>query len=398
MVPILIIAAIVVAVIVIWFKTQSSYDRKVDDVKNLFLSEVEEFTPLINQRLEVRTDGKKVKAWNEQHKVDYIINHNKDQAIRALLLYDNLVEWWNDKADAVIKRVILKGNNIASQMSFCGNSFRKRIEHDIHYLASNYNPSEIKFSLRTFTVYSNTRHYNPNTGDWWYDDSPDKSTFTKILTPREVLERVQILAQYNFELTEYQYNVINQRKLMTEELRKQIIARDNGICQICKKVCAHYEIEIDHIQPISKGGKTTPSNLQVLCSKCNRKKSNKWLEDIASTITTAKPKAPIRGETKVEDPQWAAFTKKYNKIKYNDLRPKVNGAQVGDKVKFRFVEYDDEMMLRIIEDGAKVNNDTVSASAPIGAALLGQAKGDIIDVKTPSGIETIQIVEVYKKQ
>ncbi len=28
-------------------------------------------------------------------------------------------------------------------------------------------------------------------------------------------------------------------------------------------------IHIDHIVPVSKGGKTVPSNLQVLCAKCN---------------------------------------------------------------------------------------------------------------------------------
>ena len=34
-------------------------------------------------------------------------------------------------------------------------------------------------------------------------------------------------------------------------------------------------LHIDHIVPVSKGGKTVPSNLQVLCSKCNGNKSNK---------------------------------------------------------------------------------------------------------------------------
>ena len=34
-------------------------------------------------------------------------------------------------------------------------------------------------------------------------------------------------------------------------------------------------LHIDHIVPIAKGGKTVKSNLQVLCSKCNGKKSSK---------------------------------------------------------------------------------------------------------------------------
>ncbi|MBR5502670.1 MAG: HNH endonuclease, partial [Oscillospiraceae bacterium] len=34
-------------------------------------------------------------------------------------------------------------------------------------------------------------------------------------------------------------------------------------------------LEIDHIIPVSKGGVTEEGNLQTLCWKCNRAKSNK---------------------------------------------------------------------------------------------------------------------------
>ncbi len=36
--------------------------------------------------------------------------------------------------------------------------------------------------------------------------------------------------------------------------------------------------QIDHIIPVSKGGKTTLSNLQVLCANCNREKSDKIIK------------------------------------------------------------------------------------------------------------------------
>ena len=65
---------------------------------------------------------------------------------------------------------------------------------------------------------------------------------------------------------------------MTKELREKILKRDNYKCQICglsRKQEPHLLLEVDHIIPISKGGKTVESNLQTLCWSCNRSKSNK---------------------------------------------------------------------------------------------------------------------------
>ena len=91
-----------------------------------------------------------------------------------------------------------------------------------------------------------------------------------------LLSRNMRLKTINYECTLKEYNSKNQRKLLTKELRRQIIIRDNYTCQICGKYMPdEVGLHVDHIVPISKGGKTIPSNLQVLCSKCNGSKSNK---------------------------------------------------------------------------------------------------------------------------
>ena len=89
-------------------------------------------------------------------------------------------------------------------------------------------------------------------------------------------QRYDQLAEIEFACTLAEYNSKEQRKLMTSELREEIARRDNYTCQICGKYMPDgVGLHIDHIVPIKKGGKTVPSNLQVLCSKCNGKKSSK---------------------------------------------------------------------------------------------------------------------------
>lgn len=89
----------------------------------------------------------------------------------------------------------------------------------------------------------------------------------------ELRKRRDKLADIGFETTLRRYHSKSQRKLMTPELRRQIAERDDYTCQICgKRMRDGVGLQIDHIVPVAKGGKTVPSNLQVLCSKCNARK------------------------------------------------------------------------------------------------------------------------------
>lgn len=69
-----------------------------------------------------------------------------------------------------------------------------------------------------------------------------------------------------------------QRSIMTNDLREAIKKRDNYTCCECGNSVykePNLLLEVDHIIPVSKGGKTEASNLQTLCWRCNRSKGDK---------------------------------------------------------------------------------------------------------------------------
>ena len=98
--------------------------------------------------------------------------------------------------------------------------------------------------------------------------------FTVPMTEENIAQLIRILES---KLTASAF-AKEQRTLMTKKLRESIKARDNFTCCNCGN-STHVEpnllLEIDHIIPVSKGGRTEEDNLQTLCWKCNRSKGDK---------------------------------------------------------------------------------------------------------------------------
>lgn len=101
-----------------------------------------------------------------------------------------------------------------------------------------------------------------------------KRSFTVPMTEETIVELIKMLES---KLTAIAF-AKEQRTLMTKKMREFIKKRDNYTCRICGN-STHVEpnllLEIDHIIPVSKGGRTVEDNLQTLCWKCNRSKSDK---------------------------------------------------------------------------------------------------------------------------
>jgi hypothetical protein len=75
------------------------------------------------------------------------------------------------------------------------------------------------------------------------------------------------------QISETRAWAIRERAKVTPRLRFTILQRDGFKCQICNASKQDgVVLEVDHIIPISKGGKTEESNLLTLCMPCNRGK------------------------------------------------------------------------------------------------------------------------------
>ena len=67
-----------------------------------------------------------------------------------------------------------------------------------------------------------------------------------------------------------------ERGKVSNKMRFAIYKRDGYRCKICGRSQGVTSLEIDHIKPIAKGGKTTYDNLQTLCTYCNKEKGDKY--------------------------------------------------------------------------------------------------------------------------
>jgi hypothetical protein len=69
----------------------------------------------------------------------------------------------------------------------------------------------------------------------------------------------------------FSVSCFSQSRYISDTTKKIVFTRDGGACQCCG---GSQSLEYDHITPYSCGGTSVVSNIQLLCLKCNRSKSN----------------------------------------------------------------------------------------------------------------------------
>jgi transcription elongation factor GreA len=67
----------------------------------------------------------------------------------------------------------------------------------------------------------------------------------------------------------------------------------------------------------------------------------------------------------------------------------------GTTVELANVETDEQVTYQIVgEDEANIKLGKISVGAPIARAIIGKEEGDVVAIKTPSGVIEYEIVEV----
>ena len=109
----------------------------------------------------------------------------------------------------------------------------------------------------------------------YYESPKQVNTYTKTI---HADYHALVIAHSESSRREAAQIAVRQERLkMSAGLRYQVLQRDQFRCQICGATKEDgVKLHVDHILPVSKGGKTELSNLRTLCDRCNLGKSDSY--------------------------------------------------------------------------------------------------------------------------
>ncbi len=90
-----------------------------------------------------------------------------------------------------------------------------------------------------------------------------------------------------------------------------------------------------------------------------------------------------------------------NKIRYariiDESEIDTKSVQVGNKVKILDMEYDEELEYTIVgSTEVDLSQNKISNESPIGSALLGAKKNQVVEAQTPGGVAKYKVLAIKK--
>jgi 5-methylcytosine-specific restriction endonuclease McrA len=170
------------------------------------------------------------------------------------------------------------------------------------------------------TRYRKPRFLNRRRRDGWLPPSL-KSRLANILTWVERLRRVCPITALSQELIKFDTQALEnpeisgveyqQGTLAGYEVREYLLEKWGRKCAYCGK--KNVPLQVEHIDPKSRGGTDRVSNLTLACDPCNDRKGNRPVEEfleskpdvLARLLTQAR--APLRDAAAVNATRWELF-------------------------------------------------------------------------------------------
>lgn len=77
---------------------------------------------------------------------------------------------------------------------------------------------------------------------------------------------------------------MEKRRALSPDVREFIYERDGGRCYYCEQPVSPFRCQVDHIQPLSRGGSSEIENLALACTECNVRKAARTPEEWAEAL------------------------------------------------------------------------------------------------------------------
>lgn len=144
----------------------------------------------------------------------------------------------------------------------CGKSFTKRKDH----------LKQVNYCSQECAAKSRRRN------SIWSETSPDREARRRYFRKYDAVNRAKVNALHARWAREHR-DVRNRLQLLrraagklTQREFEYLWKASKGKCACCSSTD---RLQVDHIVPVSKGGRTELANLQILCKKCNVSKGNR---------------------------------------------------------------------------------------------------------------------------
>jgi 5-methylcytosine-specific restriction endonuclease McrA len=166
------------------------------------------------------------------------------------------------------------------------------------------------------TRYRKPRFNNRRRPEGWLAPSLEHRVLT-VLTWTRRLRKLCPVASISMELAKFDIQKMEhpeisgieyqQGELHGYEVREYLLEKWRRACAYCG--AQHVPLEIDHIDPKSRGGSNRVSNLTLACRPCNEKKGKRTAEEFGHPAVQAQASEPLKDVAAVNATRWALLEK-----------------------------------------------------------------------------------------